>query len=200
MRRIAVLAAPNVNVPFTVWLAPKNTKVSRVPAVLATVRLLNVLDPLIVLELAPVVVNETLWNASPPPANVGLAPEQVIVEVPAVKVSPVDTENTTGVAPLNVTEDDPKDMLRAFVLLDNRLAAVTAKLAVAKAPFVTVTLPVTVSALPNVQPPPTPSNTTDPPVSVTPFVVTVWPVVVAANVMAPVYVRVRLAAGKVRPP
>jgi hypothetical protein len=110
----------------------------------------------------------------------------VIVEVPAVKVSPVEVVRLTGVAPLNVTVDDPRLILRVLVLDEIKLAAVIAKLAVEKLPFVAVMLVVTVKALPNVHPPPTPSNTTDPAVKVTPFVVTVLPEVVAAKVMSPV--------------
>ena len=154
--------------------------------VLAIVRLLNVFAPVIVLVLAPVVVKDTLLNVSPPPANVGLAAEQVIVEVPAVSVKFVAVVNTIGVDPLKVIADDPKLMLRVFELLDNKLAAVTAKFAVAKEPLVTVMFVVTVKALPNVQPPPTPSKTIEPPVKVTPLVVMVLPVVVAANVIVPV--------------
>ena len=47
----------------------------------------------------------------------------------------------------------------------------------------------------NAQAPPTPSNATGPP-KATPLVVIVLPVVVALNVVVPVYVRVKFVAGK----
>ena len=58
---------------------------------------------------------------------------------------------------------------------------------------------VTVSAEPSVQAPPTPLNVISAP-NATPLVVTVLPVVVALKVVVPVYVRVRLVAGKERLP
>jgi hypothetical protein len=57
---------------------------------------------------------------------------------------------------------------------------------------------VEVKALPNVHAPPTPSNVTV--VRVEPFKVTVLPVVVALNVVKPVYVRLKFVAGKDRLP
>ena len=56
---------------------------------------------------------------------------------------------------------------------------------VSKVPAVIVRKPDTVKALPSVQPPPTPLNVTAPE-SVTPLVVTVLPVLVDVNVIAPV--------------
>ena len=53
---------PQVSVPVTTVFPVKIIKVSRTAAVLAKVRLLNVLDPLIVLLVAPVDVNDTLLN------------------------------------------------------------------------------------------------------------------------------------------
>jgi hypothetical protein len=52
-------------------------------------------------------------------------------------------------------------------------------------PFVTVSVPVVVKALPSVQPPPTPLKVTEAEMLV-PFVVTVFPVVVALKVTVPV--------------
>ena len=49
-----------------------------------------------------------------------------------------------------------------------------------------------VKALPSVHPPPTPSKVTE--ASVTPLVVIVLPVVVALNVVVPVYHRVKFVA------
>ena len=110
----------------------------------------------------------------------------MIVDVPAVSVRFVDVVNVIGVEPLNVNADDPRLMLLVLELLESRLAAVTAKLPVLNAPLVTVMSVVTVRALPSVHPPPTPSKTTEPAVSVTPFVVMVLPVAVAAKVIVPV--------------
>ena len=55
------------------------------------------------------------------------------------------------------------------------------------------------NALPSVHAPPTPSKVTAPP-KATPLVVTVLPVVVALNVVVPVYVAEKFVAGNVRLP
>jgi hypothetical protein len=51
----------------------------------------------------------------PPPANVGDAAEQLIVDVPALKVIPVEFK-LTAVAPDNVTVEEPKEILLVPVL------------------------------------------------------------------------------------
>ena len=65
---------------------------------------------------------------------------------------------------------------------------------VSKVPFVIVSVLVPqLNADPSVQPPPAPLKSTGPP-NATPLVVTVLPVVVALNVVVPVYVRVKFVA------
>ena len=62
-------------------------------------------------------------------------PEQTIVDVPALNVSPVCVEKLiTAPVPVNVTVLLPRLIVRVLLLLDDRDAAVTLKLLVVKVP------------------------------------------------------------------
>jgi hypothetical protein len=96
--------------------------------------------------------------------------------------------------PVATNLPEPNAMDRVLLLLLLTVEHVNTNPARSSAPFVSVIVPVVVSAPPSVQPPPTPSNV----IALardTPFVVIVLPVDVAPNVIAPVYVRVSPAAG-----
>jgi hypothetical protein len=158
--------------------------------------LLNVFDPVIVKAPAPPWFSVQL-NVEPPPTNV-LAPAAVMeitpVPVPAVVVKFVGAallnavvllKGITKVLPLKVRFFVPV----AVVSLVESVVVYPAKLNV---PFVNVTS-VPENALPKDQPPPTPLNVTPAP-KLTPLVVTVLPVVVALNVVIPLYVRLKFVA------
>jgi hypothetical protein len=151
------------------------------------VMLLNVFEPVIVKAPAPPWLSVQL-NVEPPPTNV-LADAEVMeivpVPVPAVVVNPVGAALLNAVAeenehiivpPLNVRFFVPV----AVVNLNTGVVVYPAKLSV---PFVNVRVP-QFKALPNDQPPPTPLKVTPAP-KATPLVVTVFPVVVALNVVVP---------------
>lgn len=76
-----------------------------------------------------------------------------------------------GALLLNVTVDDPRLIVRALLLLEDRIVAVTLKLLVVKVPCVTVIVPEDVSASPSVTVIPEPSIVTGP--SVLPALVNV---------------------------
>jgi hypothetical protein len=109
------------------------------------------------------------------------------VLVPALNVKPVDVK-FIGEPPDSVTADDPRLIERVFVPRLCKLPLVKAKFPVEKLPLKTANPYVvnpTVSAEPSVQPPPIPSNARNcefPVPMVTPFVLMVFPVVVAQNV------------------
>jgi hypothetical protein len=114
-----------------------------------------------------------------PPCTFGAVPEQIIVEVPALKVRFVFVPKDIGVVLLNVTVDDPRSIVRVLLLLEDREVAVTLKLLVVKVPWVRVIAPEDVSASPSVTVIPEPSIVTGP--SVFPALVSV-PVELIVNV------------------
>ena len=69
-----------------------------------------------------------------PPCTFGAAPEQIIVEVPALKVRFVFVPKDIGAVLLNVTVLLPKLIVRVLLLLDDSCVAVTLKLLVVKVP------------------------------------------------------------------
>jgi hypothetical protein len=120
--------------------------------------------------------------------------EIVPVPVPAVVVNPVGAGLLNEFAPLSEQAKVPPLNVRFFVPvavvnLNEGVAVYPAKLSV---PFVNVRV-VQTKALPNAQLPPTPLKVTAPP-KATPLVVTVFPVVVALNVVMPVYVAEKFVA------
>jgi hypothetical protein len=136
-------------------------------------------------------------KVEPAPTNV-LAVAAVIeivpVPVPAVVVKLEGAEllndnvpefAQSNVPPLKVTFFVPT----AVENLTDCVAVYPAKLSV---PFISWSV-VQFDALPNAQTPPIPLKVTCPP-KATPLVVTVLPVVVALNVVVPVYVRVKFVA------
>ena len=76
------------------------------------------------------------------------------MEVPALKVKFVFVAKATGAAALNVTVELPKLIVRALVVEDDKIVAVTLKLLVVKVPLKTVILVEQVKASPNVTTPP----------------------------------------------
>lgn len=101
-----------------------------------------------------------------------------------VKLVPVVVFQMVAALPVSVMLPVPKAIVRMLALVLAKVGHVKVNVLRSSVPLVSVTAPV-VMALPSVQAPPTPSNVTAPP-SATPLVVTVLPVVVAANVMVPV--------------
>ena len=141
----------------------------------------------------------------PPPVSPPLFPEKTTVEVPALNVKLVDDKKLIlPPFPVIVTVLEPKFTVLVFEFEEAKEPTiVTLKLPVSKVPFVTaIPAPVAfmVMALPRVQPPPTPLKliTVRPPM-VTPLVVTVFPVVVALNVIEEVEDQVP-PASKVKEP
>ena len=124
-------------------------------------------------------VKLTLWKVSPPPLNVGDAFEQLIVDVPALKVNPVVVVNVIAAAAESVTVEEPKVNVLVVDALELIPVVVTLKFPVSNVPFDKLIAAVDVNALPNVQPPPIPLKVIAVAVSVTPFVVIVFPVDVA---------------------
>jgi len=157
--------------------------------------LLNVFEPVMVKAPAPPWFIVQL-NVEPPPTNVlavAAVMEIVPTPVPAVVVKLEGAEllndnvpefAQSNVPPLKVTFFVPT----AVVNLTDCVAVYPAKLSV---PFESWSV-VQSNALPNAQPPPTPLKVTA--AIETPLVVTVLPVVVALNVVVPVYVRVKFVA------
>ena len=68
----------------------------------------------------------------------GPVAEQTMLEVPALKVSPVLVKKLTGVVLLNVTVELPRLIVRVLLLFEISCVAVTLKLLVVKVPAVTV--------------------------------------------------------------
>ncbi len=62
---------------------------------------------------------------------------QTIEDVPALKVKPVVKLFARALAPLNVTVDDPRLIVRVLELLEFICVAVTLKLLVVKVPLIT---------------------------------------------------------------
>ena len=84
-------------------------------------------------------VNEISPNVKfPPCAKVGLVPEQTIDELAAFKVKFVKVPMPTTVPAVNVTVLEPSVIVLTLELVDAKVPAVTAKLAVLNVPFVTV--------------------------------------------------------------
>jgi len=101
--------------------------------------------------------------------------------------------------PVQVIFPVPNAIVLVLELLETKSLVVSVKLFKSRVPLVNVVVIVVVSADPKVHPPPTPLNVTAPP-NETPLVVIVLPVVVALNVVVPVYVRVKFVAWKVKLP
>jgi len=101
----------------------------------------------------------------------------------------------TGDEPPNVTVEEFKFIVLVFEFDELICSPDMLYIPLSKVPLLTirVTDAPRLNALPSVQPPPTPLKSTDP-VKLTPLVVTVLPVVVALNVVVPVYVRVKFVA------
>jgi hypothetical protein len=72
------------------------------------------------------------------------------VDVPALKVRPVFSENTTGEVLLRLTVLEPKLMVLVLLLFESSAVAVMLKLLVVSVPRVRVTAPLEVSASPSV--------------------------------------------------
>ena len=148
------------------------------------VRVPKVFAPLIENVLVVVLVIVTVENVFPPPANIKPAPVNAIVEVPAVTVSPVETVKFQLV---QFTVEEPKSILFVPEPMVVNVRRVIVWSFVSNAPVVRV-----ISLVPlfqvscTVQPPPEPLNVKAFAV-VFPPNVSVFPVLVAANVTAPVY-------------
>jgi hypothetical protein len=112
---------------------------------------------------------------------VGDAAVQVIVDEAPLKVSPV----VVAVFQLldRLIADAPSVSVRVFELFELIIVQVTGCPLVFRLPLVSVMDDVDSHVVDNVQPPPTPLNTTLVAPSVTPLVDTVLPVVVAAKVI-----------------
>jgi hypothetical protein len=156
------------------------TNRSPAAAIAACVRTLNVFALLMVVVPVAVLLKVTLLKVTPFPLNVVLAPEQVIVDVPALSVK-FEPEKPTGVVPLQLIADDPNVIERVKLPVDASELSEQAKLPVLKSPRTTlIEFPTAeVNALPKVQPPPAPFKTMLVLLNVTLLVVIVLPVVVA---------------------
>lgn len=85
---MALDEAPEMeSVPLTVWVVELG-RVSAHAAAFERVKLLKVFDPEVTATV-PLPEKTTLLKVSPPPPNPAPAPVKVIVDVPALKVSPV---------------------------------------------------------------------------------------------------------------
>lgn len=160
--------------------------------------LLNVFEPVIVKAPAPAWFNVQL-NVEPAPLKVLADPEVreiVPVPVPAVVVNPVGAGLVNEFAPESWQTKVPPLNVRFFVPVPvaNLNPVVNVFPSKSTVPLVNVSEPpVSWSALPSAQAPPTPLKVTAEP-KPTPFVVIVLPVVVALNVVVPVYVRLKFVA------
>jgi hypothetical protein len=123
-----------------------------------------------------------------------LLPEQIIVEVPALKVKPVFKVKFITAVPLKVIVLLPRLIVRVLLAVDNMAEAVTLKLFVVNVPSLTVILVEQVKASPSVTVMPVVLITTDP--KVLPALVRVP---VPAKVNEPLYVNV-IAATRVTLP
>ena len=152
--------------------------------------LLNVFEPVIVNAPAPPWFNVQL-NVEPPPINV-LAVAAVMeiapTPVPAVVVNPDGATllNVVALAPEQTTVPPLKVKFFVAPAVINLCEEVLVYPAKSNVPLVNVSVE-QVNALPNDQPPPTPLKL--PEIKTLPWVVIVLPVVVALNVVVPVYVR-----------
>lgn len=193
----SLVASPLAFQSVKVFVVPAVNKIDAALVLLRVlVMLLNVFDPVIVKAPAPPWFSVQL-NVEPAPLKVlalVAVMEIVPVPVPAVVVNPVGAGLLNEFAPLSEQAKVPPLNVRFFVPvavvnLNEGVAVYPAKLSV---PFVNVRV-VQAKALPNVQLPPTPLKVTAEP-KPTPFVVIVLPVVVALNVVVPVYVRLKFVA------
>jgi hypothetical protein len=159
--------------------------------------LLNVFDCVMVKAPAPPWLSVQLYVELLPTNVLAVAEvsEIVPVPVPAVVVNPIREALKIGES-LEVHNKVPPLKVKFFVpaavaSLVESVAVYPAKLNV---PFVNVIM-VPDNALFKVHSPPTPLKVTDEP-NATPLVVMVLPVVVALNVVVPLYVRVKFVAGQ----
>ena len=157
---------------------------------------LNVFEPVIVKAPAPPWLSVQL-NVEPAPIKVlALAPVMEIVPtpVPAVVVKVEGFKLRNAVVLLPVTNKVPPLKVKFVVpvAVTNLVPAVQEFPFKFNVPFVIFTAELAYNALPSDQLPPAPSNKTE--TKETPLVVTVLPVVVALNVVVPVYVRVKFVA------
>ncbi len=117
--------------------------------------------PRMLCVLALVEVKDTLLKVNPvvlcdAAAKFTAVAVKIIVEVPALKVSPVFiVVSNTDPPELNVTVDDPRLIVRVLEVLDDKNVAVTLKLLVVKVPRVSVMALEDVSASPRVMVMPT---------------------------------------------
>jgi hypothetical protein len=124
----------------------------------------------------------------------------VIWDVPALKVRLVELEKSKlPFVPVTRTVEVPRLMARVLELLERKLGVVTENPAVFSVPLVTVRdVFVLVKGEPRVHTPPTPLNVTAL-ASETPFVVTVFPAVVAVKVTLPPRVQTVLKCSVILP-
>jgi hypothetical protein len=159
--------------------------------------LLNVLEPVMVKVPAPPWLSVQL-NVEPPPTKVlavAEAMEIVPVPVPAVVVKLVGAALLNANAPEPEQNNVPPLKVKFFAppAVTNLTEEVLVYPAKSNVPFVNVSVE-QLNALSNDQPPPTPSKL--PEIKTLPWVDIVLPVVVALNVVVPVYVREKFVAGK----
>ena len=158
---------------------------------------LNVFEPVMVKAPAPPWLIVQL-KVDPPPTNV-LADADVMeivpVPVPAVVVKLVGAALLNANAPAPEQNIVPPLKVKFFVppAVTNLTEEVLVYPAKSNVPFVNVSVE-QVNELPRDQPPPTPSKL--PEIKVFPLVVTVLPVVVALNVVVPLYERVKFVVGQ----
>ena len=163
---------------------------------------LNVFEPVMVNAPAPPWLSVQL-NVEPPPTN-DLADAEVMeivpTPVPAVVVKLVGAALLNAIAAAAEQNIVPLLKVRFFVpvAVVNLTAAVNVFPFKFNVPLVNVIAPTPVNAVPNAQDPLTLLNVTAP--RETPLVVIVLPVVVALNVVAPEYERVKFVDGNVKLP
>jgi hypothetical protein len=206
---LAAVTEPIVRSLVDSPLAFQSAKVFVVPAVnkidaalvllRVLVMLLNVFEPVIVNAPAPPWLSVQL-NVEPAPLKV-LAAEAIIeivpVPVPAVVVNPVGSGLTNEFTVPRLQAKVPPLNVRFFVpvAVVNLPPAVKVFPSKSNVPFVRMFELRALTALPNFQPPPTPLKSIIPE-KVAPLVVTVFPIVVALNMVVPEYVRVKFVAGQ----
>jgi hypothetical protein len=185
VRYAAVVPAFKVNVEI-VWFSVKLTLLTPVIGRPINDKVEKVLAPVIVTVTPPEgFVKLTLLKVRPPDAiPVVVTPDRLICEVPAFHVRPVVVAKLSAVAEIAeiVIMLEPSEIDRVLELLELKFDVEMLKLPLLNEPFVMVSVPVIVSGLPSVQPPPTPLKDTDED-KLTPFVVIVLPVVVAVNMV-----------------